>query len=80
MEKHFHFSVFVQQRLIQVVIFVLDTDVLPMLDCMLQPRSANPRDVSSPLQSATMAVLAPANTNLGMIETGTVSMSVIAKQ
>ena len=77
MQKNFHFSVFVQQSLIQVIILVLDTNVLPMLDCMLQPRCADPGNVRSPLQSAIMAILTPAIPFLGIMEKGVFSLFVL---
>ena len=68
MQQHLEVSILVQQSLIQMIILVLDSDVSPMLDCMLQPRYADPGEVALPLQLSSMSIVTPANTTLGQMQ------------
>ena len=67
-QQHLKVSISVQQSLIQVIILVLDSDVNPMLDCMLQPRYADPGEDALPLQLSSMSIVTPANTTLGQMQ------------
>lgn len=59
MQQHFHLSILVQQSLIQVISLMLDADMIPVIDCMLQPQCADPGKMVSPF--AVKPVLASAN-------------------
>ena len=60
MQQHFHLSILVQQSLIHMVSLMLDVDTIPIMECMLQPKCADPVGMVSPF--AVKPVLASAIT------------------
>lgn len=67
MQQHLQVSILVQQSLIQMIILVLDSNLIPVLDCMSQPWYADPGEVALPLQLSVTTSLTSANTRVGKL-------------